>query len=38
VLAEKPGLVHYRVLFGPPRNQVLKDHLIRLLELRPGRP
>jgi hypothetical protein len=37
VLAEKPGLVHYRVLFGPPRNQVLKDHLIRLLELRdPG--
>ena len=33
VLAEKPSLVHYRVLFGPPRNQVLKDHLIRLLEL-----
>lgn len=37
VLAEKPSLVHYRVLFGPPRNQVLKDHLIRLLELRDPR-
>ena len=34
MLAEKPSLVHYRVLFGRPRNQVLKDHLIRLLELR----
>jgi transcriptional regulator with XRE-family HTH domain len=37
VLAEKPSLVHYRMLFGPPRNQVLKDHLIRLLELRDPR-
>lgn len=29
-----PELVHYRVLFGPPRHQVLKDHLLRLLEIR----
>jgi hypothetical protein len=34
VLAERPALVHYRVLFGPPHHQVLKDHLLRLLELR----
>lgn len=33
-LAERPELVHYRVLFGPPRHQVFKDHLLRLLELR----
>jgi transcriptional regulator with XRE-family HTH domain len=33
-LAEQPVLVHYRVLFGPPHHQVLKDHLIRLLRLR----
>lgn len=33
-LARRPGLVCYRVLFGPPRHQVLKDHLARLLELR----
>jgi len=33
-LAQRPALVHYRVLFGPPHHQVLKDHLIRLLELR----
>lgn len=36
-LAERPGLVHYRVLFGPPRHQVLKDHLLRLLHLRDPR-
>jgi transcriptional regulator with XRE-family HTH domain len=36
-LAQQPGLVHYRVLFGPPCHQILKDHLIRLLRLRdPG--
>ena len=35
-LAEAPALAHYRVLFGPPHYQVLKDHLRRLLEL--GRP
>ena len=34
VLAERPGLIHYRVLFGPPHHRVLKDHLMRLLELR----
>lgn len=34
VLAERPSLVHYRVLFGPPRHQVLKDHLLALLRLR----
>jgi transcriptional regulator with XRE-family HTH domain len=33
-LAQRPTLVHYRVLFGPPYHQVLKDHLMRLLELR----
>lgn len=32
-LAAQPGLVHYRVLFGPPRNQLFKDHLHRLLEV-----
>jgi transcriptional regulator with XRE-family HTH domain len=34
VLAERPELVHYRVLFGPPRHQVLKDHLLRLITIR----
>lgn len=34
VLAGHPGLVCYRVLFGPPRHQMLKDHLARLVELR----
>ena len=34
VLAERPALVCYRVLFGLPHHQVLKDHLIRVLELR----
>lgn len=33
-LADHPELVHYRVLFGPPRHQVLKDHLLRLIKLR----
>jgi predicted transcriptional regulator/transcriptional regulator with XRE-family HTH domain len=33
-LVERPELVHYRVLFGPPRHQVLKDHLLRLIKLR----
>jgi transcriptional regulator with XRE-family HTH domain len=33
-LADRPALVYYRVLFGPPHHQVLKDHLVRLLELR----
>jgi transcriptional regulator with XRE-family HTH domain len=34
VVEERPRLVHYRLLFGPPRWQPLKDHLVRLLELR----
>lgn len=34
VLSERPALVHYRVLFGPPHHRVLRDHLLRLLELR----
>ncbi len=34
VLAERPSLVHYRLLFGPPHHRVLRDHLLRLLELR----
>jgi transcriptional regulator with XRE-family HTH domain len=34
VLAERPSLVFYRVLFGPPHHQVLKDHLLALLRQR----
>lgn len=34
VLAERPELVHYRILFGPPSHQVLKDHLLRLVTIR----
>ena len=34
VLAERPSLVCYRVLFGPPHHQVLKEHLLELLRLR----
>jgi GntR family transcriptional regulator len=34
VLRERPRLVHYRVLIGPPHHQLLKDHLLRLLEIR----
>jgi GntR family transcriptional regulator len=36
-LQERPRLVHYRLLIGPPHRQVLKDHLLRLLELRDPR-
>lgn len=28
------SLVHYRVLFGPPRHRILVEHLLRLIELR----
>jgi len=34
----KPRLLHYRILLGPPHSQVLKDHLLRLLALRPAQP
>ncbi len=37
ILAERPELVHYRILFGPPRHQVLTDHLLRLVTLRDPR-
>ncbi|MFD7552194.1 XRE family transcriptional regulator [Streptomyces sp. NPDC059816] len=33
-VAGRPDLVHYRVLYGPPRHRALTDHLVRLLELR----
>jgi transcriptional regulator with XRE-family HTH domain len=33
-LERRPSLIYYRVLFGPPYHQLLKDHLIRLLRLR----
>jgi transcriptional regulator with XRE-family HTH domain len=37
VLAERTDLVHYRILFGPPRHTELAGHLERLLALRdPG--
>ncbi|MER5618105.1 hypothetical protein [Streptomyces sp. NPDC002215] len=33
-MAEHPDLIHYRVLYGPPRHRALTDHLLQLLELR----
>jgi hypothetical protein len=33
-LTQRPELVHYRVLFGPPRHRILKEHLLRLVEIR----
>jgi transcriptional regulator with XRE-family HTH domain len=33
-LQERPRLVHYRLLFGLPHHQVLKEHLLRLLAIR----
>ncbi|OLB76929.1 MAG: hypothetical protein AUI14_17530 [Actinobacteria bacterium 13_2_20CM_2_71_6] len=32
------NLVHFRILIGPPHSQILKDHLIRLVELRAEQP
>lgn len=32
-LLREPELVHYRILFGTPHNRVLKDHLLRLIDL-----
>jgi len=29
-----PTLVHYRILMGPPRNEILRDHLLALLKIR----
>lgn len=36
-LAASPALIFYRVLHGPPHYRVLRDHLLRLLELRDPR-
>lgn len=33
-LKANPDLIHYRVLFGPPHHQILKDHLLELLNIR----
>jgi hypothetical protein len=35
-IQDKPRLIHYRILLGPPHSQALKDHLLRLLALRPA--
>jgi hypothetical protein len=35
-IQDKPFLIHYRILLGLPHSQVLKDHLLRLLALRPA--
>ena len=32
-LESRPELVHYRILIGPPHHQMLKDHLLRLVEI-----
>ena len=32
-MADRPQLVHYRLLFGQPRHRLFKDHLLRLLEI-----
>jgi len=34
VLYERPTLIHYRILFGPPRHEILQKHLRSLLTLR----
>lgn len=36
-IKHKPSLIHYRILIGPLHSQVLKDHLVRLIELRCDR-
>ncbi|MGW3498129.1 XRE family transcriptional regulator [Streptomyces sp. NPDC001020] len=33
-VAQRPDLVHYRILYGPPRHLALSEDLVRLLELR----
>ncbi|MFD4479871.1 helix-turn-helix domain-containing protein [Streptomyces sp. NPDC058471] len=33
-VAQQPDLVHYRILYGPPRHAALRDHLMHLLQLR----
>jgi transcriptional regulator with XRE-family HTH domain len=38
VVRTRPGLVHYRILIGPPHAQLLKEHLLALLDARPHGP
>lgn len=33
-LRSKPNMIHYRILIGLPHNQLFKDHLFQLIELR----
>jgi hypothetical protein len=33
VLSSKLGLIHYRLLFGPPRHKLFQEHLLRMLEM-----
>lgn len=33
VVDRRPELIHYRILIGQPHSQVLKDHLLRLVEI-----
>lgn len=33
-VVQQADLIHYRVLYGPPRHAALRAHLVRLLELR----
>lgn len=35
-IQDKPRLIYYRILLGPPHSQVLKDHLLRLLTFHPA--
>jgi hypothetical protein len=37
-VADRPTLIHYRVLYGPPRHAALKNHLLRLVGVRAGAP
>lgn len=32
----KPGLIHYRILYGEPHHHALKEHLLHLLTIRPS--
>lgn len=32
-IGSRPGLTHYRVLYGPPRHGAMKNHLLRLVDM-----
>ncbi len=34
VLEDRPEVVHYRLLFGPPHHEAFRSHLLRLITLR----